>query len=343
MTLLALAASLAFAQCPAEGDCREPHPTPGCVMPDCCVLVCEANPLCCEVEWDQSCADAAIELCDGINCPADGDCLAPHASPGCADYECCDLVTSIDGWCTFASWDELCAQLAEAVCGVKPCTLADWSGIDEAEPCYERLNDGCGYGIGTDRLAAPCGVPMRGRITTGSARDTDWFALDAAARRRVRLVLDAEFPVELQYFRGDCDGPNDVKWLIEGGLCGGPIVLDFIADAGASSLILGAGTDGLSLRNGLDCDEVDPDNPPDPDDPPPVQLYGVRWTARLDCLSLGDIDGNGIVGAPDLAILLDSWGALPNDRRFDPRVPDADLDGDGFVGATDIAILLDLW
>ncbi|MEY2714665.1 MAG: hypothetical protein RIT24_1008, partial [Planctomycetota bacterium] len=23
------------AQCPSEGDCRKPHETPGCVMPEC--------------------------------------------------------------------------------------------------------------------------------------------------------------------------------------------------------------------------------------------------------------------------------------------------------------------
>ena len=335
----------AMAQCPSAGDCRKPHEGTGCEMPECCALVCKANPLCCEIAWDQACADAAVDLCEGINCPADGECLAPHASPGCSDYACCELVTSIDAWCTFASWDELCADLAQRLCGVEPCTLASPDGLDEAEPCYERLNDGCGIGLVSGRIAVVCGgsSAFKGRVTTGGPRDLDWFALDASVRRRHRVTIEAEFPLELQYFRGDCEGPNDVKWLLAPALCGGPVRVNMIADAGASSLIVGAGTAGLALRNGLDCDDIDPDNPPQPDDPPPVQLFGVRWTARFECLPLGDIDGNGEVGASDIAALLNAWGPLPEGMPFDPLAPDCDLDGDGSVGATDIAALLSSW
>jgi hypothetical protein len=54
----------------------------------------------------------------------------------------------------------------------------------------------------------------------------------------------------------------------------------------------------------------------------------------LTCL--GDIDGSGDVGAPDLAILLGSWGNVP-------AGDDSDLDGDAMVGPADIAILLGAW
>jgi predicted dienelactone hydrolase len=46
-----------------------------------------------------------------------------------------------------------------------------------------------------------------------------------------------------------------------------------------------------------------------------------------------DLDGDGVVGASDLAILLGAWGG---------KGP-ADLDGDGIVGASDLAILLGAW
>jgi len=48
-----------------------------------------------------------------------------------------------------------------------------------------------------------------------------------------------------------------------------------------------------------------------------------------------DLNGDGDVGAPDLAILLGNWG--PN-----PGHP-ADFDGDGFVSAPDLAWLLGSW
>jgi len=48
-----------------------------------------------------------------------------------------------------------------------------------------------------------------------------------------------------------------------------------------------------------------------------------------------DLDGNGAVGAFDLAILLGAWGPNPGHA--------ADLNGDGDVDARDLAILLGTW
>lgn len=47
-----------------------------------------------------------------------------------------------------------------------------------------------------------------------------------------------------------------------------------------------------------------------------------------------DLDGNGEVGAPDIAGLLSQWGAAGGS---------ADLDGDGQVASSDIAVLLSAW
>ncbi len=49
---------------------------------------------------------------------------------------------------------------------------------------------------------------------------------------------------------------------------------------------------------------------------------------------LGDINGDGVVGNIDLALLLGAWGTSGGP---------ADLDGDGTVGNTDLAILLGAW
>jgi hypothetical protein len=46
-----------------------------------------------------------------------------------------------------------------------------------------------------------------------------------------------------------------------------------------------------------------------------------------------DLDGDGAVGAADLAILLGQWGGPGS----------GDLDGDGSVGAADLAVLLGAW
>jgi hypothetical protein len=349
MGLSAIAAALAFAaplcaQCPSPGDCRKPHEGTGCEMPECCEIVCKANPLCCEIAWDALCAETAIELCEGIHCPADGDCTVAHASPGCNDFTCCDLVTALDGWCSYAAWDEVCAREAAALCGVAPCEIAmPADAIDEDEPCYERFNDGCSVVFSKGRIAPACGVPMKGRIVGGGPRDMDWFALDAATRRRVRVTVDTEFPMELQLVLGDCEGPNETRWLVDAPLCEGPREFVFLTGPGAASLTLASGNAERAIRSGLDCPEFDPKFPPGPDDPPPVQLYGLRWALEVDCLELGDIDGDGLVNAADLATLLVAWGPVDPGVPADPTRADSDLNGDGTVDAADITQLLLDW
>ena len=56
-----------------------------------------------------------------------------------------------------------------------------------------------------------------------------------------------------------------------------------------------------------------------------------------DIVTLGDIDGNGVVAVPDLFALLDAWG--PAGEPCDL----ADLDLDGIVSTIDLLILLANW
>ena len=65
-----------------------------------------------------------------------------------------------------------------------------------------------------------------------------------------------------------------------------------------------------------------------------------EWVACLFSGECGaecpqDLDGNGSVGASDLAILLGSWGPCEGCA--------ADFDGDGMVNAPDLAQLLGAW
>ena len=59
--------------------------------------------------------------------------------------------------------------------------------------------------------------------------------------------------------------------------------------------------------------------------------------ARLDLCeeAYGDWDLDGVIGAPELAMLLSIWGAA--------SPPFGDFTGDGVVNAQDLAILLARW
>ncbi|MCA9292171.1 MAG: hypothetical protein KDA25_13645 [Phycisphaerales bacterium] len=48
---------------PNAGPCDAPNGTPGCDDPFCCETVCAIDSFCCDVEWDQACADEAAEFC----------------------------------------------------------------------------------------------------------------------------------------------------------------------------------------------------------------------------------------------------------------------------------------
>lgn len=87
---------------------------------------------------------------------------------------------------------------------------------------------------------------------------------------------------------------------------------------------------GLFITTGPDCDD---DSVPDF-----AELFAGEGDADGDgvpdaCESAADLDGDGIVGAGDLALLLGAWGGSGG----------GDLDGDGIVGAGDMAILLGEW
>ena len=63
------------------------------------------------------------------------------------------------------------------------------------------------------------------------------------------------------------------------------------------------------------------------------------FTVDLDGAAIpGDLDGDGVVGPADLAVLLGAWGDCPPAGDCP-----ADLDGDGVVGAADLAFLLGNW
>lgn len=107
---------------PAAGDCLAPNGTPGCDDATCCTLVCNLDTFCCDVEWDLTCVDIAVENCDfgggGDSCgdPASGDCLVANGTPGCNDAACCELVCGLDEFCCSKAWDQACADAAASNC-----------------------------------------------------------------------------------------------------------------------------------------------------------------------------------------------------------------------------------
>jgi hypothetical protein len=105
--------------CPGQGDCFVPNGSPGCEDGLCCELVCDQDPFCCGVEWDQLCADAAAKLC-AASCGGGGSCFEPQPGTGCADTKCCKAVCLNDPFCCVVQWDGLCVDEAYKICDTCP-------------------------------------------------------------------------------------------------------------------------------------------------------------------------------------------------------------------------------
>jgi hypothetical protein len=110
---------------PTAGDCEEANGTPYCEDEACCNSICAVDPFCCDTEWDQACADAAIAdvICQGapIGCgPDTGDCCTANGTPGCDDADCCTAVCIADSFCCDVEWDDVCAESACGTNGLCP-------------------------------------------------------------------------------------------------------------------------------------------------------------------------------------------------------------------------------
>jgi len=126
-------------------DCLQFGEGPGCADANCCVAVCLIDPMCCDVQWDLSCAAQASVVCDiPAACGSDpaADCCSAHGSASCADPACCGAVCEFDPYCCDTVWDELCVMSAQEICG---CVVPLTCGVPGAGPCFEAHG-----GVGCD-------------------------------------------------------------------------------------------------------------------------------------------------------------------------------------------------
>lgn len=108
---------------------------------DCCVAgmagctdaaietcTCAIDDYCCATAWDAACVALATSACDAgcsgvAACGASdaGPCESAHATPFCADADCCNAVCTYDDFCCQSEWDALCVQEAATVCAGAGC------------------------------------------------------------------------------------------------------------------------------------------------------------------------------------------------------------------------------
>ncbi|MHC4825211.1 MAG: FG-GAP-like repeat-containing protein [Planctomycetota bacterium] len=325
---------VALVECgdPEAGDCFEVHPEPACNDQACCEAVCAQIPLCCLVEWDETCVEVAFEVCEGPPaCPGEGSCFEPHDGSGCDDPVCCELICLVDPFCCGGPWDQMCADEAGLLCGLPACELGDCPPTATPEPesteCWDRTNDGCN--LDTPAFTAiNCGEVVCGTAWTGGSRDTDWYEITVDERSELSWTVSSEFPSELFIIDGTCDERFTVAASAFGGGCQEAAV-GLVVDPGTYYLFVAPGTVRAPVHNGVGCiQEGEPVN---------GGAYEGRYLATAACVPTcpEDINGDGTVGVQDFLKLLAAWGQSPGGPP--------DLDGDGVVGLGDFILLLAAW
>jgi hypothetical protein len=133
--------------CLGEEFCCAEHDTPGCAVQECQDIICEQDSYCCEFDWDEICADEALDKCGFCQVGA-GSCCEDNDLAGCEDLECQLIVCTEDLYCCDDTWDSICADAAVEMC---------------ADLCPAEPEPFCGDGECTDdedcdSCAVDCGL-----------------------------------------------------------------------------------------------------------------------------------------------------------------------------------------
>lgn len=264
------------------------------------------------IECDSSDGYSVQVICEDLLCqppcnPNAGSCYGAHTTPGCSDIACCESICAIDPQCCDINWDGDCAAMAIDQCAKPPVNDSCATAIPLAEGSMEVITFGAEPSLPS---APPSCFESGGSVELADVWYTFTSPRDAFVQISTCGVL-ASFNAALAVYSGDCGSLSLITCDDDAGSCLPPdaATVLFHAECGATYLVRlggGQGTVGLSTT-----------------------IFGGPVCPQC----VGDLDASGDVGAPDIAILLGSWGGSGA----------ADLDGNGTVGSADLAIMLGAW
>jgi len=245
--------------------------------------------------------------------PDAGDCCVPSVQPFCNDIACCNLVCAFDPACCAESWDLACAA-SSAICQ-GPC-----SAVPQNDDCTTPV--AATVGINNFRNTRATGTT---ETTCGTIYSDVFFSYTATTDEPVTISLCGNDGGSALISGGN-SGDLDVRLAIFDG-CGGSLIACNDDACGVRSKLTFTPTPGASYRIVIGSSSPDGD----------IYGQGIGAFALIEgepgggkCVA--DLNGDGQVGAQDLAALLSAWDAAAGD-----------LNGDGTTNAQDLAALLGAW
>ena len=215
-----------------------------------------------------------------------------------------------------------------------------WNVPTDAQPPVQyEANESWSCVLAPDGRIRAFGFGGFGRLKTPGG--TDFTAIACGSYFGVGLRSDGSISHWGSNNQGQAATPAGVPGefvrLVAGGDFAGAIRPDgSISLWGASA----AGQIDFPTGERIRMGDVDCDGAGEPDWRQIIVLpdLDLDGDGRLDCCRcLGDLDGDGLVDAKDLGLIVSVWGTNGDD------VPGSDLDGSGEVRAGDLGMLLSLW
>jgi hypothetical protein len=333
-----LCATRAITDCASCGNpsntasCYTAHATPFCNDAACCSLVCDLDPFCCSNQWDNICANSAIANCGSCENPGNGSCYSAHSTPYCNKPECCTNICTTDPFCCNTEWDSICANAA----------------ITNCASCDNPSNGSCYAAHATPYCNKPeCCTTVCAADPFCCTTAWDFFCVNAAIANCPSCDNPANGDCLVAHATPNCNTPECCTTVcaVDPFCCS--TAWDIACVTGATNLCVrtcggSLAADCCTPHAGTHCSDATCCAAVCANDP---FCCGTQWDsicaneAVATCASCApkcpaDIDGDGTVGASDLAALLNAWGTAN---------AVADLDGDGIVGAPDLSAMLNAW
>ncbi len=269
----------------------------------------------------------SLEFVPALSCgdPGAGSCCEPRVNllAHCDDGECCEAVCAVDPSCCDTTWDSACATAAYQICP-KACPEPGNDECEGALPMFDGANPFSTFNATTGTLFPPAEYCP---TFPNSLKKDRWYVYSATCDGVVTVSTCPEdggfanYDSMMAVWAGDDCGSmtlvgcnDDICYLFSRvqfeAVCGETYFIQIgVYSNGAGTY--GIGELAISCDGGKPCET--PGNP-------------------------ADLDGDGIVGGADLAILLSAWGDCGNCAACV-----ADLTGDCTVGGADLSVLLSAW
>ena len=246
--------------------------------------------------------------------PDAGDCCVVSDQPNCNDVECCNFICIFDPACCGTAWDATCVASASLfcyfTCGLPP----------ENDACSTPLPATVGANLFRNARAEGST-----QTTCGTIYSDVWFEYTATTDQPVTISICPADGGWALVTGGDY-GDLDTRLAVFDG-CDGALVACNDNACGTLSRVTFTPT----------CDATYLIAIGSKDDAEGIYSQGVGSFTLIQSGSCGggcaaDLNGDGEVGAQDLAALLNAWGGAAGD-----------LNGDGTTDAQDLAALLSTW